>query len=263
MRKFFADIKKFRGFAFYSARSELKAEVAGSFLSWLWWFLDPLLYMLVYTFVAKFVFGSTVKYFPVFVFIGLNCWTFFSKTVKSSVRLVASNKNIVTKVYVPKYIFIMEKIGAYGFKMMVSFLLTILFMVFYQVPISYRVLWMIPLWLILITITFAISTIVLHFGVFIEDLSNVITVVLQLVFYLSGIFFSIQDRILPKSELIGKLLLYCNPIALVMTDMRNVLLYKQDPHLLAILAWTGVALIVSMIGVKIIYKYENSYVKII
>lgn len=263
MKRFFTDIKKFWGFTCYSSASELKAEVAGSFLSWMWWFLDPLLYMLVYTFVAKFVFGSTVPYFPVFVFIGLNCWTFFNKTVKCSVKLVAANKNIVTKVYVPKYIFIMEKIGAYGFKMMVSFLLTIVFMIFYQVPISYRVLWVIPLWILLIIVTFSFSTIILHFGVFIEDLLNVITVVLQLVFYLSGIFFSIQDRIYPKSPFIANLLLYGNPVALIMTDMRNVLLYKSDPHFMMLGFWLIICLIISAVGVKIIYKYENSYVKII
>ena len=110
MGRFLKDFKKFFNYVVFSSKAELKSEVADSFLSWLWWFLDPLLYMLVYSFIAVVVFKSGVQYFPVFVFLGLNTWTFFSKTVKASVKLVANKKMIVTKVYIPKYMFVFEKI---------------------------------------------------------------------------------------------------------------------------------------------------------
>ncbi len=263
MKRFFNDVKKFAGYTVFSAKSDLRAEVAGSFLSWLWWILDPLLYMLVYAFVAVFVFGSSEQYFPVFVFIGLNCWQFFSKTVKQGVKLVKQKKSIVTKVYIPKFIFAFEYCGVFGFKMLVSFILTIVFMIFYQVPISWKVLWIFPLWALLLLITFAFTIIVMHFGVFVEDLSNVLTVVLQLGFYMSGIFYSIETRIIPKHNLIGNILINCNPIALIMTDMRNVLLYDTAPHYLALAIWAVIGIVISAIGIKIIYKYENSYVKVI
>ena len=53
--------------------------------------------------------------------------------------------------------------------------------------------WALPIMALLVVITFACSTIMLHFGVFVEDLLNVITIVLQLGFYISGI--SIQSKI--------------------------------------------------------------------
>lgn len=96
--------------------------------------------MLVYSFIAILVFKSGEPYFPVFVFIGLNCWQFFSKVVKSCVKVVQSKKMIVTKVYIPKHIFILEKIGVYGFKMLVSYALTVLLMIIYQVPLVAYVL---------------------------------------------------------------------------------------------------------------------------
>ena len=114
MSRFFKDIKKFFNYTVFSSKAELKSEVAGSFLSWLWWILDPFFFMLVYSFIAILVFKSGEPYFPVFVFIGLNCWQFFSKVVKSCVKVVQSKKMIVTKVYIPKHIFILEKIGVYG-----------------------------------------------------------------------------------------------------------------------------------------------------
>lgn len=263
MKQFLNDVKKFGNYTLFSAKSDLKAEVAGSFLSWLWWILDPLLYMLVYAFVAVFVFGSREQYFPVFVFIGLNCWQFFSKTVKSGVKLIQTKKSIVTKVYIPKFVFVLEMSSVFGFKMLVSFILTVVFMIFYQVPVSWKVLWVFPLWMLLLIITFAATTIITHFGVFVEDLLNVLTVVLQLGFYISGIFYSIETKIMPKSEIIGNILIHCNPIALIMTDMRNVLLYDTAPHYLSLAIWAVIGIIVSAIGIKIIYKYENSYVKVI
>ena len=260
MKRFIKDTKKFFNYTLFSAKAELKSEVADSFLSWLWWILDPLLYMLVYSFIAIIVFKSGEPYFPVFVFIGMNCWTFFNKTVKSSVKLVAGKKMIVTKVYIPKYLFIFEKIGVYGFKMLVSFALTAVLMIIYQVPLSWRMLWALPIMVILLFITFAVSTIIMHFGVFVEDLLNVITVVLQLGFYLSGIFYSIENRVpAPFDDLLIKL----NPVALIITDLRRVLINNQDPHIFTLLMWLGLSVIISIIGVRTIYKHENSYVKVI
>ncbi len=267
MSRFFKDFKRFFSYTVYSSKAELKSEVADSFLSWLWWFLDPLLYMLVYSFIAVVVFKSNVQYFPVFVFLGLNTWTFFSKTVKASVKVVAAKKMIVTKVYVPKYMFIFEKIGVYGFKMVVSNLLVVVTMIGYHVPLNWRVIWIIPISMVLVVVTFGLSTIISHFGVFVEDLLNVITVVLQLFFYLSGIFYSIESigkNIKGKvPEPYDSLLVKLNPIALVITDLRRVMLYGENPHWVMLGIWFVVGLVMSVIGVKIIYKFENSYVKVI
>ena len=112
---------------------------------------------------------------------------------------------------------------------------------------------------------FAVSIIMMHFGVFIEDLSNVVTVVLQLGFYLSGIFYSIDSRL--GGRLLGKILIYGNPVALVMSDMRYAMMGETlgygEFHFLALGIWTAIGLLVSWIGIRVIYKFENSYVKII
>ena len=264
MKRFITDVKKFWNYSSYNVKAELKSEVAGSFLSWLWWILDPLLYMLVYAFVAGVIFGASSKpYFLVFVFIGLNCWQFFNRVVRNSVKLVSNKKSIVTKVYIPKYMFILEKIGTNGFKMLVSFVITALFMVYYQVPLSLNMLWVVPLLIMLGIVSFAFSTIIMHFGVFVEDLLNIVTVGLQLVFYLSGIFYDITDRLAKNHSRLCALLTYGNPVALIKTDIRNSLLYNQAPHFAALGIWLAICLVISVIGIKIIYRYENSYVKII
>ncbi|PXV91472.1 teichoic acid transport system permease protein [Lachnotalea glycerini] len=260
MRRFIKDLKKYYKYALYSTKSELKAEVANSHLSWMWWILDPLLFMFVYSFITVIVFDKSEPYFPVFVFIGLNSWTFFEKTLKNSVKIVSQNREIVSKVYLPKFILVLVKMGIFGFKMVISFILVIIMMIFYRIPVSINVLYIIPLFITLILITFSLSTLMMHFGVFVEDLANVINVVLRFVFYLSGIFFSIENRV---HGILGVILLKLNPVALIMDDLRRVMIYQKGPHSMLILVWFVVSVLLSILSIRVIYKYENSYVKVI
>ncbi|WP_099467038.1 ABC transporter permease [Konateibacter massiliensis] len=260
MKEFIKKIQKYYKYTIYSGKAELKSETANSHLSWLWWILDPLLFMLVYSFIALIVFGKGEQYFPAFVFIGLTCWQFFERTVKQSVTLVTKNAQIVTKVYIPKYILIFVKMFSHGFKMFISFCLVLIMMVILRVPISLNILFVIPILLILGVVTFGFSAVLLHFGVFVEDLANVMTVLLKLVFYMSGIFYSIAGRV---DEPYATILLKFNPVALIISSMRDCMIYSTTPDLPWLLLWLVVGLVLSCIGVNVIHKYENSYVKVI
>lgn len=260
MTKFLEDIKKYKSYIVYSAKCSLKSEVAGSHLSWLWWILDPLMFMLVYMFMALVVFGKGEKYFPLFIFIGLNTWKFFEKSVKASVRMVAKYKAIVSKVYLPKYLLVLKGMLVNGFKLLVAFSIIAIMLFFFKVPISGLILYTIPLMLVLCIVTFGISTIMMHFGVFVEDLENIVTIVMKLLFYMTGIFYNITKRVPhPYNILLEK----CNPIAYIVSELRNVILYETQPDLVMLGVWFVIGILLSIIGVKLIYKYENSYVKVI
>ncbi len=259
MNQFISDMKKYEKYTIYAAKSELKSEVANSHLSWLWWILDPLLFMIVYSFVAVIVFQKSEPYLPVFIFIGYNSWNFFSACLRQSVKLVAANKPIVSKVYIPKFILIFIKIFSNGFKMLIAFSIVVVMMIGYRVPVDWKVLLMLPLFAVLLVVTFAFSSVLLHFGVYVEDLANVVTVVLKLLFYLTGIFYSIQKRVpYPYSSL----LLKCNPMALLVDSMRRVLIYQTMPDWAPVLAWLAIGIVLSVVGVHNIYRHENSYVKV-
>ena len=91
MKKFINDIKKYSKYITYATKSNLKTEVANSYLNWLWWILDPLFFMLVYVFIVEIVFKTNEQNLPVFVMIGITTWNFFNSTVSSSVKLISSN----------------------------------------------------------------------------------------------------------------------------------------------------------------------------
>ena len=260
MNRFISDLKKYKNYIKYATASELKKEVINSYLGWIWMILEPLCFMLIYTFIAIAIFKSKIDYFPVFVFIGLSMWNFFNKMIVVSVKLVASNRDTVTKVYLPKYVLIMVKMGVNLFKMFVSFLLVAIFMVVYQVPITWNVLWFIPIIITLIIFTFGCCTFMLHIGVFIEDLANVVNIALRMMFYLTGVFFDLDTRI--SNEFYRLILLDINPMANLLFNMRNVLLYEKGPVGFWTAIWFVVGVILTVLGIKTIYKYENTYVKV-
>ena len=258
-KRFQTDVKKYINYANYSARSDLKAEVASSYLNWLWWILDPLLFMMVYTFIAVTIFQSRIEYFPIFVFIGLTLWNFFNKTIQGNVKLIRNNRNIVSKVYIPKYILVLQRTFVNAFKMFISLALVLVMMLIYRVPVSYRVIYLAPVLIVLFLLTFGISCLVTHFGVFVDDLYNVMQVVLRLLFYMSGIFYSIEKRL---EEPLKSVLLNVNPMAFLIQCARQCLLYRETPSLIVLLLWGLIAFGTCVLGIHVIYKYENSYVKI-
>ncbi len=260
MSKFFADIKRYSSYMFYAAKSELKSEVANSVLNWIWWILEPLCFMGIYAFVFSMFFKGKVQYLTAFIFIGITMWEYFNIMLKTSVRLVRSNKAIVSKVYVPKYVLIVEKMMMNGFKTFISFVIVALLMVIYQVPVTWNTLWFFPILLSFLIFVFGVCTLLLHFGVYVEDLANVTNIALRLLFYATGVFYNLADRVTGD---LGHWLVRLNPMALYLTCMRNVLLFDSMPHLYWLIGWTVVGFLLCLIGIKLIQKNENSYVKVV
>ncbi len=259
MDRFIKDIKKYYKYMLYAAKAELKSEVAGSHLGWLWWFLEPLCFMLVYAFMVIAVFNASEKYMLAFVFIGNTIWTFFNKSVTSSVKLISNNKNIVTKVYIPKFILVLVKMLVNFFKLLVSLLIVAGIMLVYQVPLSVTMFQMIPVLVLLFLLTFGLCVIFSHFGVFVEDLANVVNILLKLLFYLSGIFYSVSTRV-PAPY--GGILTRINPVAYAIEQSRGSLLYSTGLDWLTLGVWFVIAIVLCIIGIKTVYKNENNYVKV-
>lgn len=260
MKRFINNIKRYFKYAVYSAKADLKAEVAGSYLNWLWWILDPLCFMMIYIFIASIIFKSSEPYFPVFIFIGLTTWDYFNKNINSSVKLVSNNRGIVTKIYIPKYILVLQKSFVNLFKMAISWGLVFILMIIFKVPFSINFLYFIPILIVLYVVTFGISLILLHFGIFIEDLGNVTSLALRFIFYLSGIFYNIKTRV---PEPFNKILIKLNPAAYIIDAFRTIFLYGKAPSMIMLGGWFVVGCIITMIGIHIIHKYENSYAKVI
>ena len=260
IKKIIADIKKYWEYITFAATSELKTEVAGSFLGWIWWILDPLFFMFVYTFVVRFVFKSGGKDFPIFVFIGLTAWNFMFSTVNSSVQIIVSFRSIISKVYLPKYVLILVRMYKNLIKMAISFLLVFVLMFFFNVEYSWKLIYIIPVLLVHIITTLSISILVAHIGVFVADSANIMNVILRFLFYVSGVLFSIADRIPDPYRTI---MLHVNPIAYIIQAYRDVIMYHQFPNPYYLFYWLIVGVLTCLYFIKVMYKFENTYVKVV
>ena len=250
---FLLDIKKYYKYTLRLAKADLHTEVANSYLDWLWWLIEPFCMMLIYAFVYGVVFRTSEQYFTAFIYIGLTIWSFFLRNIVTSVNIVRSNKAIVTRIYIPKYVFLISKMLVNGFKMFISFCLVIVMMMVYRVPITINVLFIFPILMVLFLVTFAVGTLLIHFGVFVRDLPYITDIVLRMMMYMTGTFYSLGKRVpAPYGELLEKI----NPIAYLIAAAREVLLYGQTIEWEILLLWGVIAIIIMMLGVSIIYKNE-------
>ena len=266
LKKVAAHIRRYNPYSMYAAKSELKGEVGSSYLTWLWWILDPVLFMLVYVFITVVVFKSRGKYLPVVVIIGLTVWNFYNKTVMVSVKIVNTFRGIVSKIYIPKYMLILEKLYVNAFKMAISFGIVAAFAAAYKIPPTLNLFWCIPVIVLTLLLTLACSVLVAHFGVYINDLYNVVQVILRFMFYLSGVFYDVGDRLSQTTFFglnVGRLMITVNPVAYVIDELRKIIIYGQSLRFEMYIYWLVISLVLLCIGLKLMYRFENSYIKVV
>lgn len=258
--RFFREVKKYWKFAVYAAKSDLQEEVANSYLNWLWWILEPMSSMLVYVLVFGIVFKTDEPYFPAFIFIGITVWDYFSRCITSSVDLIRNNQHIISRVYIPKYILLIQRMLVLAFKMTICWGIVAVLMAVYKVPVGINLAYMLPNLIVFFVFCFGCSLYFIHFGVYVSDLSRLISIVLNLMFYVTGIFYNIQKNF-PAP--FGYLLQRMNPIAHLIFCMRKSLLHNEVPSRIMLGVWFGISVLLSIGGIVLINKNENNYVKMI
>lgn len=260
MKKFCSDIRKYGQYMIYAAKTDLRAEVANSYLNRLWWLLEPFFNMLVYVIVFGKVMGKSVENYATFIFAALLMWNFFSKTVNYSVKLVRNNKEIISKVYVPKFILLLSNMFLNFFKLLFSLIVLVVMLIIFKVQIGVNVLWIIPAYIVMTLLAFGLGMIFLHFGVYVDDLSYAVGILLNMLMFLSGIFYEVMTTL---PEPLNTLLMCLNPVAMFIDTMRNGLLNNTAANLPILGIWLILSIILCFIGVHIVYKNENGYVKVV
>ena len=150
--------------------------------------------------------------------------------------------------------------GINGFKFLLILGIVAVMLLFFQVPVSACVIYAIPSLTIFFMVTFAFGIFFMHWGVYIEDLSYVVSILLNMMMFFTGIFYSLEARL---EYPYGILLETINPIAFLMTSVRKSVMYSQIPDLKLMLGWLVLAIILSIVGIRSLYKNENDYVKVI
>lgn len=258
--RFFSDLKKYKQYMVFAAKADLRAEVADSYLNRLWWLLEPFFNMIVYVIVFGNVMGSSIQYYSTFTFSSLLMWNFFNKIINYSVKLVRNNKDILSKVYIPKFVLLLSNMILNMYKLLFSMLVLVVMLIVYQVHIGINIIWVIPAYLLMVLLAFGMGMILLHFGVYVDDLSYAVGILMTMLMFLSGIFYETMSTL---PEPLNMLLMHLNPATIFIDTMRNALLYNQATNLPVLGLWLMLSLVLCGMGIHIVYKNENSYVKIV
>ncbi len=260
IRQFFKDTKEYAYLCRYMAKTGLKAEVANSYLNWIWWVLEPLASMFIYYLIFSRVLGRGQTYYLAFIYTGTLIWSYFDRCVLYSVQAVRLNRDIVTKTYIPKPVLILSNMLFNGFKMLISCGILVIVLVCQHVRITPYVLFVIPVLFVFLLTAFGVCLILMHFGVFVDDLSHAMRIGMWMLFYVSGVFYDLRT-VLPGVW--GEILIWINPVAAAIFNVRQCLLYGAAPEAGTMLAWFAAGLALAAAGLKLSYTYENTYVKII
>ena len=98
------------------ARMALRADAARYFLGYLWWVLEPLLFVGVFYVVFEVILHSGRADFLVFLMCGKLVFIWFSKSVNQAANSITANKGLIGRINVTKTLFPLAVIqeGGYG-----------------------------------------------------------------------------------------------------------------------------------------------------
>lgn len=181
-------------------RRDIAGRYSGSVLGLLWSFFNPVLMLIVYTFVfsvvfkARWVGGSDSKTeFALVLFAGLMVFNLFSECINRAPGLILSNVNYVKKVIFPLEILPIVNLGSAFFHLLVNFIVWLLFyVVFYGVPHAGVLLF--PLVILpLALLTLGVSWFIASLGVYLRDVAQVVGTFVPVLMFLSPVFYPLKS----------------------------------------------------------------------
>ncbi|MBN1182297.1 MAG: ABC transporter permease [Bacteroidales bacterium] len=258
IKRYFFDLKKYRHYISYSVKSSLKAELSNTILGYLWWLLDPLLHMLIYTFLVTIIFNRATQGFPVFVFCALLPWKVATTTMTKSTSSVRENGSIIKQIYIPTLLLSLITLLTNSVKLLFGLLVLFGMLYFFKIPFSWHIVEFIPTYLVFFFLYWGFAMVLTHLGVLFYDMRNLINYIIMFWFYSSPGMWSL-DRFPQKYMNILRI----NPNVTFFTSFRNIFMYQKSPEYEWLAIWMFIAIIINVFGIMILYKSEKNYTKVI
>ncbi len=223
---------------------ELKARYRGSVLGFFWSFVNPLLLLLVYTFVFTVVLPAVhppeLQPFAIFMFCGILPWAWFSSSLLEASNVLIAGGNLIRKVLFPAEVLPIVTVLAglahfcFGLPILAAFLL------YYQVPIVWSdLLWFPVIVATQLLLTLGLALLLSALAVHFRDIRDLLSNVLTLWFFATPIIYALSQA--PDS--VRRFLLF-NPFTHLAVSYQEVLFragrFTEWPRLLAVAAASAV-----------------------
>ncbi|OGT79442.1 MAG: hypothetical protein A3H91_05710 [Gammaproteobacteria bacterium RIFCSPLOWO2_02_FULL_61_13] len=243
----------------FKAYAELRAEATRAYLGFLWWFLEPVMYMCVFYLIFEIGLRSGGKDFVPFLMCGMVAWKWFGSTVSASAGSLTKHAGLIQQVYLPKIILPLVTVVSNTVKssVIMTLLLILLVVPFGRTPAA--TWFFVP---VLVAVEFLLiagaAVFVASLVPFAQDLKLLLDNALMMLFFMSGIFFDINR--MPDD--VQQLLRY-NPMAVVIDAYRSVLLRDSLPEMGGLVFVLLVATFFMLTGSAVFARFDRVYPKII
>lgn len=218
------EIWDYRQMIYRLVRKDLRTRYKGSILGFFWTFLNPLLQLLVYTFVFSVILPTTIQNFSMFLFVALVPWLFLSSSLIGGSMSIIASKNLVQKIYFPRIAIPLSTTCSAFMNMLFSMVVLFITLIATGIGIS-PVIWALPIimaiqFVFVLGLTFVVSSLNVYF----RDLEQIVGIGTMAWQFMSPIMYDVNlvpPRLLP--------LFYLNPMTSIIRSYRDILYYKRLP----------------------------------
>jgi ABC-type polysaccharide/polyol phosphate export permease len=233
------------------AEREMRARYKQAILGFAWALVTPVALMLVFTlFIGRLTQVDTGGApYPLFAYLGLLPWTFFSTAVNQGGQSLVQNIPLLNKVYCPREVFPLASVAVAGLDMCVALVpLVGLFLFTGTVPQATSI-WVPLLLLIQVAFTLGITLITSAVVVYLRDLKHALPILLQLGLFATPVAYPLS--IVPES--IRSVYVAINPLAAVIAGYRRTVLFGLPPNWDLMLP-AVISTLVVLVGGYILFK---------
>ena len=239
----------------FKTYTDLKIETQINYLGFVWWFLEPILFMALYYFIFGIVLKTHIQNFLFFLLIGNVVLRWIGPSMMRACRSVQMETKLMQDVYVSKLLFPICIVLSDAFKFTIVFSCVLIILAIFQGKPSILWLTIIPNFItqaiLILGLSFCFSAITSC----LPDFYLIVQLLLPIIILISGVFFDIL-------EIPGNLayLLQLNPIADVLINYRLPLLYHHVPqwNYMVYTFFFGIAL--NIIGIYTIRKNDRIFI---
>jgi lipopolysaccharide transport system permease protein len=245
---------------------EVQQRYRGSYLGILWALITPLLTLAVYTFVFSVIFkarwgGSESEGFMGFaltLFSGLIAFNVFSECATRAPTLIVSNPNYVQKVVFPLEILPVSVMGSALIHSLIGLGIVLAGLLISSGELHWTLLYLPLVYLPLVAFTLGVSWFLASLGVFVRDVRNFVGVIVQILFFLTAIFYPLSA--VPEAV---RLLFRLNPLATIVDNFRRVVVWGLPPDWPWLGGVTLVSGLVMMGGYMWFMKIKRAFADVI
>lgn len=255
MFKMFRELKNHSFLLYYLTAKDFKLKYRRSVFGVAWSVLNPFFMMIILSIVFSQFFRFDIPKFPVYLILGQTAFNFFNEATTVAMTSVLSSASLIKKVYIPKYIFPVEKVMFSFVNYVVSLIAVAIVMIIYKIPIGLPILFLPFVLICLFFFSMGVGLFISCLAVFFRDTIHLYSVLVTAWMYLTPIFYPFS--ILPP--LMQKIVVF-NPLHIYIDFLRNIALYNSMPSLSSFIGCVLAAVASMFIGCVVFFKNQNKFI---